>query len=133
MGAQLNVKTVLFQAIQFCISTHFSSIWPIERTLLDATTLGQNEPIERTLLDATTLGQNEPGIDGTEGVLCILQSSSIAGTSPSDCLVSYTGHSLGRGLTLLERFSRCILQPKPTLATVEEEIKKKTFAGWTFF
>ena len=30
-----------------------------------------------------------------EGVLRILQSSSIAGTSPSDCLVSYPGHSLG--------------------------------------
>ena len=30
---QLNVKTVLFQTIQFSISTHFSSIWPIDRTL----------------------------------------------------------------------------------------------------
>ena len=31
--------------------------------------------------------------DGNEGVLRIPQSSSIAGTSPSDCLVSYPGHS----------------------------------------
>ena len=30
---QLNVKTVLFQAIQFNISTQFSSIWPVYRTL----------------------------------------------------------------------------------------------------
>ena len=30
----LNVKTVLFQAIQFSISTQFSSIWPIDRTLI---------------------------------------------------------------------------------------------------
>ena len=35
--------------------------------------------------------------DGNEGVLCILQMSSITGTSPSDCLVSYLGHSLGKG------------------------------------
>ena len=55
-------KTVLFQTIQFSISTQFSmstrfsSIW-----------------------------------------LRIPQSSSITGTSPSDCLVLYTGHSLGMG------------------------------------
>ena len=34
----LNVKTVLFQTIQFSISTHFSSIWSIYRTLSCATT-----------------------------------------------------------------------------------------------
>ena len=57
----------------------------------------------------------KPGSDGTEGVLRIPQSSSIAGTSLSDCLVSYTGHSLwGGGLTPLQRSSRCILQPQPT-------------------
>ena len=36
----LNVKTVLFQVIQFSISTQFSSIWPIDRSLSGATTLG---------------------------------------------------------------------------------------------
>ena len=46
--------------------------------------------------------------DGNEGVLHIPQSSSITGTSPSDCLVSYPG------LTLLQRRSRCILQHQPT-------------------
>ena len=30
--------------IQFTISTQFSSIWPIDKTLLSATTLGQSEP-----------------------------------------------------------------------------------------
>ena len=35
------------------------------------------------------------GVMGNEGALCIPQSSSITGTSPSDCLVSYPGHSLG--------------------------------------
>ena len=38
-----------------------------------------------------------PGSDGNVGVLRIPQSSSIAGTSPSDCLVSYPGHSLEGG------------------------------------
>ena len=33
------------------------------------------------------MDQSGPGSDGNEGVLCIPQSSSIIGTSPSDCLV----------------------------------------------
>ena len=53
-----------------------------------------------TLSGATTPGQNGPGSDGNEGVLRIPQSSSITGTSPSDCLVSYPGHSLWEGVTL---------------------------------
>ena len=40
----LNVKTVLFQAIQFGLSTQFNFIWPIDRILLGATTLGQSGP-----------------------------------------------------------------------------------------
>ena len=70
-------KTVLFQIIQFCIL--FSSICPIDRNLSGA----------------TTPGQSGPGSDGNEGVLHILQSSSIIEASPSDCLVSYPGHSFG--------------------------------------
>ena len=66
----LNVKTVLLQAIQFSISTQFSSIWPIK---------------------------SGPLRDGNEWVLRIPQSSSITGTSPSDCLVSYPGHLLEWG------------------------------------
>ena len=58
--------------------------------------------------------ESGPGSDGNEGVLGIPQSSSIAGTSPSDCLVSYAGHSLVGALTPLQRSSRCILQPQPT-------------------
>ena len=46
---------------------------------------------------ATTPGQSGPGSNGNKGVLRIPQSSSITGTSPSDCLVSYPGHSLGGG------------------------------------
>ena len=65
-----NVKTVLFQAIQFSINTQFSSIGPIDRTLSSA----------------TFLGPSEPGSNGNKRVHCIPQSSSITGTSPSDCL-----------------------------------------------
>ena len=78
---ELNVKTVLFQTIQFNITTQFSSIWPIDTTLSGA----------------TTLGQIEPGSDGNEGVHHIPQSSSSTGTSPSDSLMSYPGHSLCGG------------------------------------
>ena len=46
-------------------------------------------PIDRALSGVPIPGQSGPGIDGNEGVLCILQSSSITGTPPSDCLVSY--------------------------------------------
>ena len=71
-------------------------------------------PIDRTLSDATTPGQSGPGSDGNEKVLHIPQSSSITGSSPSDCLVSYPEHFLGGGLIPLQRCSLCILQPQPT-------------------
>ena len=76
---QLIIKTFLYQAIQFIRSTQISSIWPIERTLSGA----------------TTPGQSGAGRYGREGVLRIPQSSSITGTAPSDCLVSYPEHLLG--------------------------------------
>ena len=60
---------------------HFSSIWPINRTLSGATTPGQSN----------------------EGVLHIPQSSSISGTSSSGCLVSYLGHLLEAGVLPLCR------------------------------
>ena len=41
------------------------------------------------------LGHSEPGSNDNEGVLHIPQGPCITGTSPSDCLVSYLGHSLG--------------------------------------
>ena len=40
-------------------------------------------------------GQSWPGNDCNQGVLRNPQSSCITGTSPSDCLVSYPGHSFG--------------------------------------
>ena len=42
-------------------------------------------------------GATTPGSDGYEGVFRIPQNSSIIGTSRSDCLVSYAGHSLVGG------------------------------------
>ena len=56
--------------------------------------------IDRTLSGVTTQDQCGPGSDSNEGVLCISQSSNITEASPSDCLVSYTGHSLGDVLPL---------------------------------
>ena len=60
------------------ISTQFNSIWLTDRTLSGA----------------TIQGQIRPGSNGNERVLRIPRSSNINGTSPSDCLVLYTGHSL---------------------------------------
>ena len=59
----------------------FSSIWSTDRNLTGA----------------TTPGQSEPDSNGNEGMLRIPQNSNIIGTSPSDCLVSYLGHSLAVG------------------------------------
>ena len=44
---QLNVKTILFQTIQFNISKQFSSIWPIDRILSGATKSGPKLNWER--------------------------------------------------------------------------------------
>ena len=47
---------------------------------------------------ALTLDQSRPGSNCNKGALHIPQNSS-TGVSPSDCLVSYLGHSLKRCLT----------------------------------
>ena len=67
-------------------------------------------PIDRTLLGATTPCQSGHGRDSNEMVLCIPQIFSITGAPPSDRLVSYPGHLLWRGLTPGQRCSRCFLQ-----------------------
>ena len=63
-------KTVPFQTIQFNISTQFSSIWPVDKTLSGATSPSQNGP-------------------ESKGVQRMHQSSNITWTSPSDCFVLY--------------------------------------------
>ena len=66
------------------------------------------------LSGATPPGQSGAGNYDNEGVFHIPESSNISETTPSDCLVSYPGHSWGGTLTFLQRGSRCILQPQPT-------------------
>ena len=53
--------------------------------------------LDRALSGSTVPGQSGPGSNGNKGVLHIPQSSSITGTSPSVCLVSYSEHLLGGG------------------------------------
>ena len=62
-------------------------------------------PIDRGLSGATILSQSGPGSDGFEGLLHIPESSNITGTSPSDCLVSYPGRSLGKSYPSAEKQS----------------------------
>ena len=61
--------------------------------------------IDRTLSGATTQGQSGPGRDGNKSVLHIPQISSITEASPSDCLVSYPGHSLGESYPSSKMYS----------------------------
>ena len=96
---QLNVKRVLFQAIQFSLSTPFSCIWLIDRILSGA----------------INPGQSGPGGDGNEGVLWIPQCSSITEASPSDCIVSHLGHPL-RGILFLYRDAFDVLYSPNRLA-----------------
>ena len=69
---------MLFQKIHFIMSTQFSFICLIDKTLPGA----------------TNLGQSGPGSHGNEGVLCIPPKLLYYWTSPSNCFTSYTGHSL---------------------------------------
>ena len=48
-----------------------------------------------SLSGATSPGQNEPGRYGYKTVLRIPDISSITEATPSDCSVTYPGHSLG--------------------------------------
>ena len=121
---ELNVKTVLFQVIQFSISMRFKcqnssilnnsvehkyALWMQKNSKLSKLWFSSIWPIDRTQSDATTLGQSGLGSDGNKGVFHIPESSSLIGTLPSDCLVSYY-QDTQRGLTLLLRCRRCILQ-----------------------
>ena len=71
-------------------------------------------PIDRTQVGATTLGQNEPGSNSDEGILHIPKSSR-TGASPLDEMqFSVKSRTLvGRGLTPLQICSQCILLLQP--------------------
>ena len=83
-------KTVLLKKIQFCVSTHFSSIWPIDRTLSGP----------------ATPSHKWPGSDGNEGILCILQMEPY-------CLVSQPEHSFGKSYPSVEVHSVYFTAPPP--------------------
>ena len=74
---------------------------------------------------ATTPGQSGPGSDGNKDVFCIPQSSSIAGTSPSDCWVSYLGHSLVGVLPLYRETVGVFYSPS--------RLGKGCHAEWEYF
>ena len=115
---QLNAKIVLFQTIQFSISTLFSSIWPIDRTLSGV----------------ATPGQSGPGSNSNERVIHIPQSSSITGALPSDFWVSYLGHSLGERVLPLCREAVSVFYCPSQLGKLFIKIKKKkdsTQLHWT--
>ena len=66
-------------------------------------------------MSKTVSFQSGPGSNGNKDVLYIPQSSSITGTSPSDCLVSYPEHLLQGGILPLCRGAVGVfLQPQPT-------------------
>ena len=72
------------------------------------------QPRDRTLLGVTTPGQSRPGRDNKEGVHCIPQSSSIAETSPSNCLESYPEHSLEESYSLCRDAAGIFYSPQLT-------------------
>ena len=76
--------------------------------------------MDRTLSGATNTAKRGPGSDGNEGVLHVHQSSSINGVLPSDCLVSYPGHSFGKYYLSAE---------KPSMYTTAHQTGSK-LAGW---
>ena len=69
-------------------------------------------PIDRTLSGATTPGQIGAGINGNEGILRIPWSTK-TGASPSDCLMSLPGHSLGESYSSAENAVGVFYSPQP--------------------
>ena len=55
------------------------------------------------LITSNDLGGQSWNLKSNQYILCIPQNSSIAGTSPSDCFMSYPGHSLEGGVLPLCR------------------------------
>ena len=94
---QLNVKTLLFQATQFSISTQFSSIQPIDRTLSGATT--------RARVDHGAMAMN--------GNFAFPKAPELL--EPHHQIVEcHTQETRWVGLTPLQRSCLSILQPQPT-------------------
>ena len=92
-------KTVPFQTIQLSTSMQFKCKYSliVKNISISSHSAQSNSSNSNNsvLSCAIILGQSGPGSHGNEGVLHIPQSPCITGTSPSDCFVSYPGHSLG--------------------------------------
>ena len=81
--------------------------------------------MDKTLSSAITPGQSGAGSDGNKGVLRIPKISSITGTSPSYCLVSYPEHSLGGGLPLCRDAVSVFYSPKNKEIKREKRARKE--------
>ena len=114
---RLIVKTFLFQAIKFSETVQIQTVQLSIRTQFSSILL-----ISRTLIRCYHSVPECRREWWQWRVLCIPQSSSITGTSPSDCLVSYPGHLLGVVL-LLCRGALGVFYSPSRLAN----IKKRSF------
>ena len=81
-------------------------------------------PVDTTLSGVTTPGQSETGSDSNAGVLRISQSSNITRTSPSDCLVSYPGNTLGMSYSLCRDAVGIFYSPTRLSKTMKKKRKK---------
>ena len=70
--------------------------------------------------DENQMGQSGSGSNGNEEVIHFPQNSSITGTSPSDCLVSYQGHTLGKSYLSKEMLSVSSTAPADKVILVFE-------------
>ena len=75
------------------IKQSFVYTWLKDQTLLFQTILFSVSTYLKCQTGSTYPRQSGPASNGNERILCISQSSSITEVSPSDCLVSYPGHS----------------------------------------
>ena len=139
----MSKKKVLFEIIQLSISTQFKckyglivknvsisiySVYSIHFSI--SMLLVLFNPLIGPYQVLPLRARVDLGAMAMKGVLRIPQSSSTPGTLPSDCLVSYPGHSLGGGLTPLQRCSQCILQPQ---LTGQREIYVCTTTWWWWY
>ena len=90
------MKTVRFQAIQFSISTRFSSI----------------SPIDRTLTNATTQARVDLGFRAMKEYPAFLKIPALL-EFPHQIVSCHIQQTRLEGLTPLQKCSRYILQPKP--------------------
>ena len=75
----------------------------------------------------TTLGQCGPGSSDNEEILRIPQSSGTTGATPSDCLMSLSGHSLGGVLPLCRDAVSVFYSPSRLGYYIEES----DYLGWS--